>query len=317
MLTPAPRMGEWEPSYLALHRSGELRRRARSAMAALTECRLCPHECKVNRLDGGRGICKMGAQPKIASWNVHPWEEPPISGTGGSGTIFFSGCTGRCIFCQNYSISQMGYGNEVSVERFAGMMLELQRRGVHNINFVTPTHFVPQLLSAVDVAAGWGLRIPLVYNTSGYERVETLRLLDGVIDIYLPDIKYADDAAARRFSGFVRYAERDRMALREMFRQAGAELICDEQGIARRGMIVRHLVLPDGLSGTAQAMDWLAQELSPDVHVSMMDQYFPTYKAIDDPELGRKITEDEYETALDAFEAAGLRNGWLQDHECE
>lgn len=317
MLTPAPRAGEWEPSYLALHRSGELRRRARSAMAALAECRLCPHECKVDRLNGGRGICKMGAGPKIASWNVHPWEEPPISGAGGSGTIFFSGCTGRCVFCQNYSISQMGYGNEVTTERFAAMMLELQRRGVHNINFVTPTHFVPQILSAVDVAAGWGLRIPLVYNTSGYERVETLRLLDGVIDIYLPDIKYADDAVARRFSGFVRYSERDRLALKEMLRQVGPQLVCDEQGIARRGMIVRHLVLPDGLAGTAQAMDWLAQELSPEVHVSLMDQYFPTYKSIDDPELGRKITEGEYEAALDAFEAAGLRNGWQQDHECE
>lgn len=315
MLADAP--GPWEPAYLALHRSGELRRRARAALASLAECRLCPHECKANRLDGGRGICKMGAEPRIASWNVHPWEEPPISGTGGSGTIFFSGCTGRCIFCQNYSISQLGYGNTVSSERFAGMMLELQRRGVHNINFVTPTHFVPQLLSAVDVAAGWGLRIPLVYNTSGYERVETLRLLDGVIDIYLPDIKYVDDTAAKRFSGFVRYAERDRLALREMFRQVGPRLVLDENGIARRGMIIRHLVLPAGLAGTAEAMGWIAGELSPETYVSLMDQYFPTYKSADDPELGRKITEEEYEAALDAFEAAGLQNGWLQDHECE
>jgi putative pyruvate formate lyase activating enzyme len=311
--SPAP----WEPSYLALHRSGELRRRARAALASLAECRLCPHECKVDRLADARGICRMGAQAKIASWNVHPWEEPPISGAGGSGTIFFSGCTGRCIFCQNYSISQMGYGNEVAAERFASMMLELQRRGVHNINFVTPTHFVPQILAAVDVAAGWGLRIPLVYNTSGYERVETLRLLDGVVDIYLPDIKYADDSVAKRLSGFVRYSERDRLALKEMFRQVGPRLVCDDNGIARRGMIVRHLVLPAGLAGTAEAMRWIADELSPEVYVSLMDQYFPTYRSVNDPEIGRKITEEEYEAALDSFEAAGLQNGWLQDHGCE
>ncbi len=317
MLGAEPVAGQWEPSYLALHRSGELRRRAREAMASLAECRLCPHECKADRLAGSFGVCRMGAKAKVASWNVHPWEEPPISGASGSGTIFLSGCAGRCIFCQNYSISQMGYGNEVTSERFAGMMLELQRRGVHNINFVTPTHFVPQILAAVDVAAGWGLRIPLVYNTSGYERVETLRLLDGVIDIYLPDIKYADDAVARRFSGFIRYAKRDRLALKEMFRQVGARLVCDEQGIARRGMIVRHLVLPDGLAGTGEGLRWIAEELSPEVYVSLMDQYFPTYKSIGDAELGRKVTEAEYEAALDAFEAAGLRNGWLQDHACD
>ena len=317
MLAAAQGAGLGEPSYLALHRSGELRRRARAAMASLAECRLCPHECKVNRLADGRGVCRMGAEAKIASWNVHPWEEPPISGAGGSGTIFFSGCTGRCIFCQNYSISQMGYGNTVTTERFAGMMLELQRRGVHNINFVTPTHFVPQILAAVDVAAGWGLRLPLVYNTSGYERVETLRLLDGVIDIYLPDIKYADDAAAKRFSGFIRYAERDRLALKEMLRQVGPQLARDEHGIAQRGMIIRHLVLPSGLAGTSEAMRWIAEELSQEVHVSLMDQYFPTYKSVDDRELGRKVTAEEYEAALDAFEAAGLQNGWLQDHECE
>jgi putative pyruvate formate lyase activating enzyme len=317
VLAAAPVTGQWEPAFLALHRSGELRRRAREAIASLAECRLCPHECKVNRLADGRGVCRMGASAKIASWNVHPWEEPPISGTGGSGTIFLSGCTGRCIFCQNYSISQMGYGNEISAERFAGMMLELQRRGVHNINFVTPTHFVPQILAAADIAAGWGLRIPLVYNTSGYERIETLRLLDGVIDVYLPDIKYADDAVAKRFSGFIRYAERDRLALKEMLRQVGPRLVCDGNGIARRGMIVRHLVLPAGFAGTAEAMRWIAQELSPEVYVSLMDQYFPTYRSANHPDIGRKITQAEYEAALDAFEAAGLQNGWLQDHECE
>ncbi len=311
-------MADWEPSYLALHRSGELRARARAATAALAHCTLCPRACGVDRLHGGRGVCNMGAAPVIASWNVHPWEEPPISGTRGSGTIFFSGCTGKCIFCQNYPISQLGYGNTVTVERFAGMMLALQRRGCHNINFVTPTHFAPQILAAVDLAAGWGLRIPLVYNTSGYERVETLRLLEGVIDIWLPDAKYTDDEVARRVSGFPRYVEHNRAALREIYRQAGAELVLDDKGIACRGMIVRHLVLPEGLADSPGVLRWLAAELSPRVHVSLMDQYFPAYKALADPQLGRKITAEEYAAALDAFEAAGLENGWTQDHEdCE
>jgi putative pyruvate formate lyase activating enzyme len=303
------------PGYLALHRSGELGRRARAAMAALACCDLCPRACGVDRLDGGRGVCGAGADPVIASWNVHPWEEPPISGDRGSGTIFFSGCTGRCRFCQNYPISQYRYGNRVTVERFAGMMLELQGRGCHNINFVTPTHYVPQILAAVDVAAARGLCIPLVYNTSGYETVETLRLLEGVVDVWLPDAKYDDDATALRISGFPRYLEHNRAALREIFRQAGEVLILDEAGIARRGMIIRHLVLPAGLSGTAPVLRWIAAELSPRVHISLMDQYFPAYKVLDDPFLGRKITADEYAAALEAFEEAGLENGWMQEHE--
>lgn len=286
-------------------------------MASLAACELCPHACKVDRLSGKHGVCRMPGDPVIASWNVHPWEEPPISGARGSGTIFFSGCTGHCRFCQNYSISQMGYGNRVTIERFAGMMLELQRRGVHNINFVTPTHFAAHILAAVDVAAGWGLRIPLVYNTSGYERVETLRLLDGVIDVYLPDIKYTNDDIAKRLSGFPRYVEHNRLGIKEMLRQVGPQLLCDDEAIAHRGLIVRHLVLPGGLAGTRGAMQWISRELSPDVYVSIMDQYFPTYRTCGDPVLGRKITEEEYEAALDAFEAAGLQNGWLQDHECE
>jgi putative pyruvate formate lyase activating enzyme len=314
----AEAMTEWEPSYLDLHRSGELRRRARLAMASLATCELCPRACHVDRLDGGRGACQAGADAVIASWNLHHWEEPPVSGTRGSGTIFFSGCTGKCIFCQNYPISQLGYGNRVSIDRFAAMLLELQRRGAHNINFVTPTHFVPQLLAAVDVAAGRGLRIPLVYNTSGYERVETLRLLDGVIDIWLPDAKYTDDTTARQVSGFPRYVPANRAALQEIYRQVGDQLILDEDGIARRGMIIRHLVLPDNLADTAGVMAWIATELSPAVHVSLMDQYFPAYKALDHPALGRKITPEEYEASLEAYEAAGLQNGWMQEHDvCE
>ena len=302
-------------SYLALHRTGELKERARAAMASQARCQLCPRACGVDRLDGGRGVCGVGADPVIAAWNVHPWEEPPISGTRGSGTIFFSGCTGRCRFCQNYPISQYGYGNRVSIERFAGMMLELQGRGCHNINFVTPTHFVPQILAAVDVAAAQGLCVPLVYNTGGYERVETLRLLEGVVDIWLPDAKYACDEVAQRMSGFPRYLENNRAALREIYRQAGEALLLDDEGIAQHGMIVRHLVLPNGLSGTAQVLRWIAAELSPRLHVSLMDQYFPAYRVLDDPVLGRKITAEEYAAALDAFDEAGLENGWMQEHE--
>jgi putative pyruvate formate lyase activating enzyme len=221
----------------------------------------------------------------------------------------------RCAFCQNYGISQCHEGSEISCERLARQMLALQDAGCHNINFVTPTHFVPQILTAVDVAAGQGLRLPLVYNTSGYDTVETLRLLEDVVDIWLPDAKYTVDAVARRLSGFPHYVENNRAALREIFRQVGDELVLDEDGIARRGMIIRHLVLPGGLADTPGVMRRIATELSPRVHVSVMDQYFPAYKALDDPLLGRKITPEEYETALDAFDAAGLENGWLQEHE--
>jgi len=254
----------------------------------------------------------MGALPKVSSWNLHRWEEPPLSGTRGSGTIFFSGCTGRCTFCQNYPISQLGYGDEIEPQRLAGMMLELQRKGAHNINLVTPTHFAPQILTALHHAARGGLRLPLVYNTSGYDRVVTLRLLDSIVDIWLPDAKYADDSTARRLSGFKDYVTNNRAALREMYHQAGPELVLDSNGLALRGMIVRHMILPEGLAGTPQVLEWLARELSPRVHVSLMDQYFPAYRAIRDPILGRKTTPDEYLAALDAFDAAGLERGWFQ-----
>jgi putative pyruvate formate lyase activating enzyme len=305
-------MTEIEPGYMALYRSGELAWRIEAARAMLAPCELCPHRCGADRLDGKRGVCRMGAEAKVSSWNLHPWEEPPISGTRGSGTIFFSGCTGRCRFCQNYPISQLGYGAVAGVERLAGMMLELQRKGAHNVNLVTPTHFLPQILAALPYAIRGGLRLPLVYNTSGYERVETLRLLAGVVDVWLPDAKYADDATARRLSGFVDYVEVNRAALREIYRQVGDELVLDGQGLAVRGMIVRHLVLPEGLAGTAEVLRWIAAELSPRVHVSLMDQYFPAHRAVGDGPLGRKITPEEYEAALDAFEEAGLENGWYQ-----
>ena len=303
------------PSYLNLYRNGELARRIERAYASLEDCCLCPRECGVNRLQGKQGFCRAGAEPKVASWNVHPWEEPPISGGRGSGTIFFSGCTGRCLFCQNYPISQLGVGNEIAVERLAEMMLELQGKGCHNINLVTPTHFVPQIMAALPHAIERGFRLPLVHNTSGYDTVEALKFLEGVVDIYLPDAKYADDETARRLSGFVGYVEANRAALKEMYRQVGEELVLDDEGIARRGLIVRHLVLPGGVAGTPEVLRWLAENLSPRVHISLMDQYFPAHKAVGHPILGRKITEEEYEDALRAFDEAGLENGWRQEHD--
>lgn len=301
------------PGYVRLHESGELARRAQEAWQSLAHCELCPHRCGANRLAGEEGRCRSGALPKVASWNLHPWEEPPISGTRASGTIFFSGCTGRCRFCQNYPISQMGVGRVVSVERLAEMMLELQDKGAHNINLVTPTHFSAAILNALPYAVEGGLRLPLLYNCSGYERVETLRLLDGVIDIWLPDAKYDDGEIAQRLSSFPGYISYNRDALREMYSQVGDELTLDEEGIARRGMIIRHLVLPDGLAGTERVMRWIADNLSPRVHISLMNQYFPAYQCVDDAVLGRKVTEEEYEAAFAALDAAGLENGWVQE----
>jgi putative pyruvate formate lyase activating enzyme len=300
-------------SYIALHRSGELARRAEAAWQSLSHCDLCPHCCCVDRLAGERGQCHSGALPTVAAWNLHPWEEPPISGTRGSGTIFFSGCTGRCRFCQNYPISQLGVGQEVSLERLAEMMLELQSRGAHNINFVTPTHYVASILGALSYAVERGLHLPLLYNTSGFERVETLRWLEGVIDIWLPDSKYADDETALRLSGFPGYVAVNRAALQEMYRQVGARLAIGADGLARRGMIVRHLVLPGGLARTEEVLCWIAEGLSRQVHVSLMAQYFPAYRCVADDTLGRKLTDNEYDAALTALDSAGLENGWVQD----
>lgn len=300
------------PAYLALYRTGELACRIETAWAMLAPCELCPHRCRVNRLNGERGICCMGNLAKVSAWNLHPWEEPPISGTRGSGTIFFSGCSGRCRFCQNYPISQLGYGDVLNTAQLATLMLDLERKGAHNINFVTPTHFMPHILAALPQAIEGGLRVPLVYNTSGYERTQALRLLEGVVELWLVDAKYANDATARQVSGFTEYTKHNRAALQEICRQVGPDLVLDERGLAHRGMIVRHLVLPGGLAGTTEVLHWIADELSPSIHISLMDQYFPAHRAIGDPILGRKITGDEYGAALDALDVAGLENGWYQ-----
>jgi putative pyruvate formate lyase activating enzyme len=300
------------PGYLELCATGEIDNRVSILKKIYSACCLCPHACGVDRNSGKKGICRSGNMPVVASYNVHHGEEPPISGSGGSGTIFFSGCTGRCIFCQNYPISQLGSGNEVTEDCLADMMLELQDRGCHNINLVTPTHFAPSIVAALRLAAAKGLRLPIVYNTSGFERVEILRLLDGVVDIYLPDAKYSSDFHAKELSGFEEYTGNNRAAIIEMYRQVGNLQIQD--GIAVKGLLVRHLILPENLAGTFETLEYLAREISPDVYISLMDQYFPAYQALNHKSLFRKVNSDEYMKALQSFEDNDLHNGWIQEH---
>ena len=300
------------PGYLALHETGELAHRAERAWELLRSCTVCPQNCPVDRLNGKTGACHSATDAIIGSWNLHWREEPPITGTRGAGTIFFGGCQARCTYCQNFWLSQMGNGLRVGPRRLAEMMLELQRKGAHNLDLVTPTHFVPQILKALVIAADRGLRIPLVYNCAGYEHIHTLRLLDGVVDIYLPDAKYATNGEAMRTSKMHHYVEYNRATLKEMYRQVGG-LVTDDEGIAVRGLIVRHLVMPNGHAGTQEVLRWLAAELGPDIGLSVMDQYFPAYKAHADPELNRRLLWTEYREALDALEPLPFENLFLQE----
>lgn len=300
-------------SYIELRRSGKLQERVAILSSFYKKCTLCPHQCGADRTRGETGICGQGDRAVIASYNSHHGEEPPISGSSGSGTIFFSGCTGRCIFCQNYPISQFGTGNIVTDERLAEKMTELQERGCHNINLVTPTHFIPSIVSALLIAVSMGLNIPIVYNTSGYERAEILKLLDGIVDIYLPDAKYADNTIAKRISGFRNYVDFNRDALIEMFNQVG-NIRTNEEGIAVKGLLVRHLILPEDMSGTDDVLKFLSESISPDIYISLMDQYFPAYKAINHKKLSRRINTDEYNNAIESFNCHGLHNGWIQEH---
>lgn len=301
-------------NYSALYQSGELLQRVREAYQRMAACDLCPHECGVNRLRGERGICGAGLKPKIASANVHRGEEPPISGTKGSGTIFLSGCSLKCVFCQNFPISQFGNGEEITTIELANRMLKLQRRGVHNINFVTPTHFLPQILAALWLAVPQGFGLPIVWNSSGYERVDALLLLDGVVDIYLPDMKYNDDAHAVEISSAPGYCLFNCSAVAEMLRQVG-HLKVDDSGIATQGLIIRHLVLPNGRAGSVEALRWIAGNLGRETHIALMSQYFPAHKALGVPGMERKISFDEYDQVVEVLEEAGLDNGWVQDHD--
>jgi putative pyruvate formate lyase activating enzyme len=293
----------------------ELQSRVEAAYKLLESCRVCPRECGVNRLkDDKLGFCRSGLNPVISSVSPHHGEEPPLSGTKGSGTIFFTNCNLRCAYCQNYPISQMGNGAERSVGELACQMVWLQDQGCHNLNLVTPTHFVPQILKALSIARERGFNLPIVYNSSGYESVETLQLVDGIVDIYLPDMRYGDNSAAIRYSVAPHYVGVNQAAIREMYRQVG-NLVLDEDGIAMKGLIIRHLVLPGGHSGTGRIMKFLAGEISGDVYVSLMAQYFPAYRSREFPELNRKINEQEYDEAYDIKMEYGLKNGWVQEFE--
>ena len=293
----------------------ELEQRIDAAYKLLEACRVCPRECGVNRLEDSRlGFCRSGLNPAISSVSPHHGEEPPLSGTKGSGTVFFTNCNLRCVYCQNYPISQLGNGAERTPGELACQMLWLQEQGCHNLNLVTPTHFVPQFLKALGIARERGFRLPIVYNTSGYDSVETLKLLDGIVDIYLPDMRYGDNRAAMRYSVAPHYVEVNQAAVWEMYRQVGS-LVMDDDGIAKRGLIVRHLVLPGGISGTGQVMQFLAGEISKDVYISLMSQYFPAYKCAEHPEINRRISEKEYDEAYNIKMKYGLKNGWVQEFE--
>lgn len=292
------------PAYLELHQRGELEPRAKAAERLLEPCRVCPRECLAQRLQGETGVCGVAEKALVSSYGPHFGEERPLVGFGGSGTIFLAHCNLCCVFCQNYEISQEGEGQVVSTKKLAEMMLDLQRMGCHNINFVTPTHQVPQILRALPIAVDGGLQVPLVYNCGGYESLETLRLLDGIFDIYMPDFKYADAAMARQYSKVENYPDVAKAAFREMHRQVG-DLVLDRRGIALRGLLVRHLVLPNNLAGTGEVVRFLA-ELSKDTYVNIMAQYRPCYRANEYPPLARRPTRAELEEALQLARAAGL-----------
>ncbi len=299
----------FEAAYLALHRTGELKRRAGALRAMMGECRLCPRECGVNRLQGERGFCRApGARLVVSSAQPHFGEEDPLVGRNGSGTIFFSHCNLRCCFCQNWEVSMKGEGAECDAGDLAAMMLCLQGLGCHNVNLVTPTHFVAHILEALDLAAGQGLRVPVVYNTSGWERLEVLRLLDGVVDIYMPDFKYGDGALAGKLSSGARdYPETTAAAILEMQRQVGAARYAPE-GVMLRGVIIRHLVMPNDAAGSGWVMEWIARNLPRDTYVNIMAQYRPAWKARDYPEIARRITAGEYRAVVGKAMELGLTN---------
>ncbi len=296
------------PAYLELYRTGELHSRIAALTALLEECRLCLRECGVNRRLGKRGVCEAPAVLKVSSAFPHFGEEPPLTGVNGSGTIFFAHCNLRCIFCQNFDISHEGIGEEVTPSELAEMMLSLQRRGCHNINFVTPTHYAAQIISALPEAIEGGLELPLIWNCGGYESLEVIKLLDGIVDIYMPDLKYGDYEHAMLYSKAPGYFETAKRALIEMHRQVG-DLEIDQRGIARRGLLVRHLVMPGGVAGTEQVVKFISEELSKKSYVNIMDQYHPCYEADCFPEINQPITGEEYEAAIDTAKGCGLWRG--------
>jgi putative pyruvate formate lyase activating enzyme len=300
-------LAKMKPQYLDSLENGSLERKRREAIERLSNCTLCPRRCQVDRINGNMGVCKTGKLAKVASYNAHFGEESPLVGENGSGTIFLSQCSLLCNFCQNYEISHQGEGVEVNDDQLASIMLELQRHGCHNINFVTPSHVVPQILSAVFVAAKKGLEIPLVYNSSGYDAVETLQLLDGIVDIYMPDFKFWEPEVAQKACDALDYPEVARAALMEMHRQVGDLEIDEQSGLAYRGLLVRHLVLPSGMAGTAKIMKFIAQQISANTYVNVMSQYRPCGMASEIPELAVSLTSTEYDRAVRETHVAGIQ----------
>ncbi|HEY4758090.1 MAG TPA: radical SAM protein, partial [Chthoniobacterales bacterium] len=310
---------EYRPNYLELYQTGELAERVAVLEKLLLSCTVCPLDCGNNRIENQLARCYSGRLPIVSSYTAHFGEEPPLVGTRGAGNIFFGNCNLRCVYCQNYQISQTHkeqVKNEVTHERLAEIMLELQQRGCHNINFVSPTHFAPQMARAILLAAEQGLRLPIVYNTNAYDSVEVLKLLEGVIDVYLPDLKYAENDAGYEYSKVKNYSDYARLALKEMFRQTGPELAFDENGLLTRGLVVRLLVLPNDLAGVRESLEWIRSELSPRVTISLMAQYYPTNVAGTNPRytlLSRRIRESEWFNAVAALEEVGLCEGWMQE----
>jgi putative pyruvate formate lyase activating enzyme len=313
------------PSYLELLESGELARRVSTLDAGLAQCDICPWNCQVNRKAGETKVCGSAYLPLVSAWAPHFGEEPAFSGTHlpkgdarGTGNVFMGRCNMRCVYCQNWQISQDFRGSaassEVSFDQLAAILIELQAKGCHNIGFVSPTHFAPQIVRAVEIAARRGLHLPLIYNTSSYDSVEVLRLMEGVFDIYLADLRYSDDAAAREYSQVSGYVGHARAAIAEMYRQVGPELVTDERGLVQRGLIIRLLILPNGLAGLRETLEWIRETLSPQVTLSVMSQYYPANKVSGErfPLLNRRISPHEYETVVGWLEELGFENGWIQ-----
>jgi putative pyruvate formate lyase activating enzyme len=285
------------PSYITLHEKGELRQRIKLLKEFLKECRLCPRECRVNRLDGEAGVCQAGSELMVSSAFPHFGEEPPLVGYQGSGTIFLTHCNLRCIFCQNYDISHLGGGERITSSDMVRNMIRLQEMGCHNINFVTPTHYAPQIVGSLLEAIEKGLRLPIVYNCSGYESMEVIRLLEGIVDIYMPDVKYLDEKHSKRFSNAPDYPEVIKKILKEMHRQVG-DLTTNAKGIAERGLLIRHLVMPNEVASSEAVLKFIAEEISVHSYVNIMDQYRPEYRAHEYPEINRRITHKEYMEAI-------------------
>ncbi len=279
---------------------------SKKAVHLLEHCTICPRKCGVNRLKGELGYCQTGKEAIVSSYGPHFGEEPELVGTNGSGTIFFSFCNLNCIFCQNYDISQLGYGRNVTINELAEIMLKLQKMGCHNINLVSPTHIVPQFLQALSTGRDKGLHLPIVYNSGGYDEIETLKLLEGVIDIYMPDAKYGSNEIGEKYSNVISYWEINKLALKEMHRQVG-DLIVDKNGIAQRGLLVRHLVLPNRIANSFEVLKFIAEEISINTYVNIMEQYRPCYKANQYPELARRINEKEYQEVVEYAKKLGLR----------